>query len=107
MKLCIFSDPRIAVVQVCHVDVFICNLRQNNKPLLEEFGPEPVVRAGVGEINHQLKWFVTERLESENDMIYEKISISLTNLVPSCNVVEDRVARSGCSSLVENVERLN
>ena len=44
MKLCVLSDPRVAVVHVGSRDVLVRHVGQDNEPLLEELGAESVTR---------------------------------------------------------------
>lgn len=38
-----------------------------------------IVSTGVSEVNDQLKWFVIEWLECEQHMVYQQVSIDLSN----------------------------
>lgn len=103
----ILSDPRVAVVDVARMNVLVSNLRKDDKPLLEELGSETVVRAGVREVDHQLKRLATERFKSQNDVVDEQVPVSLSNLVSPSYVVEDGVSSLRRASLVEDVQRLD
>ena len=60
---------------------------------------KPVVRASVSEVDDQLKGLVAERLEGEDDVVDQEVAVRFPDLVPTRDVVEDRVAGAGCSSL--------
>jgi len=59
----------------------------------------PVVRASVGEVDDQLEGLVAEGLEGEDDVVDQEVAVRLPDLVAARDVVEDRVAGSGSSSL--------
>ena len=52
MEFCVLPDPRIAIVKVSRMYVFIRHLWQNDEPFLQKLSPKPVIRASVRKIHH-------------------------------------------------------
>jgi hypothetical protein len=86
----VLSNPRVAVVNVDHVDLLEGHRWQHHEPLLQELGSEPVLRAGVSEINDDVVGLVEIGLQAENDVVDQQISIRLTDFVPSRDVIKYR-----------------
>ena len=107
VEFCVLPDPRVAVVQVGCMDVFVCHLGKHHKPLLQELCAESVIGARVCKVHDKLKRFVTEGFERQNDMVDEEVTIGLTNFVATRNIVKDWMSRPRRSRLVENVQRLD
>ena len=53
------------------------------------------------EVHHQFKRFVTKRLQGQDHVIYQQISVGLADLVPPRDIVKYRIPGLARASLVE------
>ena len=51
------------------------------------------------EVDDQLEGLVAERLEGQDDVVDQEVAVRFPDLVPTCDVVEDRVAGPRSSGL--------
>jgi hypothetical protein len=86
------------------VDVLVSNFRQDDKPLLKEFGPEPIIGTGVCKVYHQLEWFAAKWLKCKDDVVDEQVSVGLAYLVAPSDVIKNWIAGLRCSRLIKYVE---
>jgi len=89
------------------VDVFVGDFRKDDKPLLKELGPEPIIRTSVCKVHHKLEWFAAKGLKCKDDVIDEQVSVGLSNLVAPSDVIENWIAGLGCSRLIKYIEGLD
>ena len=79
MELGVLSHPGIAVVNIDHVDLLKSDGRKDHKPLLQKFRSEAILRARVGEVNHDVVAFVKVRFQAQNDFQTNTIFFDKTN----------------------------
>lgn len=79
MVLCVLPHPRVTVVDVDGCYVLVSKPRENNKPFGEEVGLEAVAGTSVGQVYYYLIRFGIVRLEGEQHMVDEQVSINLAS----------------------------
>ena len=81
MVLGVLSDPSVAVVNVSGDEILVDRFRHDYDPFGEEFGAESVVGASVSEVDDQLEGFVSEGLQSEQDVVDQEIPVDVPGFV--------------------------
>jgi len=71
VELGIFAHPRVTVIDVHSMDIFVGYRGQDIKPLLQKLCAEPIIRTGVRKIDDHLEGRVAEWFQSEYDVVYK------------------------------------
>ena len=86
----VFSHPGVTVVDVTRLKIVVETIGHADEPLGEIIGLESIIGTRVSEINDQFEGFRLKRLQGEENVIDQEITVHLRHFETTGDVVEHR-----------------